>query len=64
MKLSHYYLEMAFNVPKVSTSILYEEDIPNRVSNATNGKTACLLPTNKATHQQEIESFLLHQPFK
>lgn len=49
MKLSHYYLEMAFNVPKVSTPILCEEDIPNRVNNATHGKTACLLPTNKAT---------------
>lgn len=47
--MSHYYLEMAFIVPKVSTSILNEEDIPNRVSNATNAKTACLLPTNKAT---------------
>lgn len=49
MKLSHYYLEMAFSVPKVSTPILCEEDIPNRVSDATNGKTVCHLPTNKAT---------------
>lgn len=28
---------------------LCEEEIPNRVSDATQGKTACLLPTNKAT---------------
>lgn len=38
------YLETAFNVPEVSTPILCEEDIPSRVSNATHGKTACLLP--------------------
>lgn len=49
MKLSHFLPWNGFQCLWSFYTYLCEEDIPNRVSDATHGKTACLLPTNKAT---------------